>query len=46
MNKDNIRRHTTIAVPGATRSRTGDSPNNPKGGGVWIMGCGHVDRGI
>jgi hypothetical protein len=39
MNKDNIRRHTTIAVPGATSQSTG-LPDNGKQGGVWIMDAG------
>ena len=39
MNKDNIRRHTTIAVPGATTASTG-IPDNGKQGGVWIMDAG------
>jgi len=39
MNKDNIRRHTTIAVPGATTQSTG-LPDNGKQGGVWIMDAG------
>lgn len=39
MNKDNIRRHTTIAVPGATTQSTG-IPDNGKQGGVWIMDAG------
>ena len=37
--KDNIRRHTTIAVPGATTQSTG-LPDNGKQGGVWIMDAG------
>ena len=39
MNKDMIRRHTTIAVPGATSQSTG-LPDNGKQGGVWIMDAG------
>ena len=39
MNKDMIRRHTTIAVPGATTQSTG-LPDNGKQGGVWIMDAG------
>jgi hypothetical protein len=39
MSKDNIRRHTTIAVPGATTATTG-IPDNGKQGGVWIMDAG------
>jgi hypothetical protein len=39
MNKDNIRRHTTVAVPGATTASTG-IPDNGKQGGVWIMDAG------
>ena len=37
--KDTIRRHTTIAVPGATTQSTG-IPDNGKQGGVWIMDAG------
>ena len=37
--KDTIRRHTTIAVPGATMQSTG-IPDNGKQGGVWIMDAG------
>ena len=37
--KDTIRRHTTIAVPGATTQSTG-IPDNGKQGGVWIMEAG------
>jgi hypothetical protein len=37
--KDSIRRHTTIAVPGATTQSTG-LPDNGKQGGVWIMDAG------
>jgi len=37
--KDTIRRHTTIAVPGATTQSTG-IPDNGKRGGVWIMEAG------
>jgi hypothetical protein len=37
--KDTIRRHTTIAVPGATTQTTG-LPDNGKQGGVWIMDAG------
>jgi hypothetical protein len=37
--KDNLRRHTTVAVPGATSASTG-LPDNGKQGGVWIMDAG------
>ena len=37
--KDHIRAHTTVAVPGATSQTTG-IPDNPKQGGVWIMNAG------
>ncbi len=37
--KDHIRTHMTIAVPGATTQTTG-LPDNPKDGGVWIMNAG------
>ena len=37
--KNSIRRHTTVAVPGATSASTG-IPDNPKQGGVWIMDAG------
>lgn len=37
--KDHIRTHTTVAVPGATTQSTG-LPDNPKQGGVWIMNAG------
>jgi len=33
------RMHTTIAVPGATTQTLG-FPDNPRGGGVWIMDAG------
>jgi hypothetical protein len=37
--KDHMRTHMTIAVPGATTQSLG-LPDNPKGGGVWIMNAG------
>jgi hypothetical protein len=37
--KNNVRRHTTVAVPGATTATTG-IPDNGKQGGVWIMDAG------
>ena len=37
--KDHIRTHMTIAVPGATTQTTG-LPDNGKSGGVWIMNAG------
>jgi len=37
--KDHLRTHMTIAVPGATTASTG-LPDNPKNGGVWIMNAG------
>jgi hypothetical protein len=37
--KDHARAHMTIALPGATTQSTG-LPDNPKGGGVWIMNAG------
>ncbi len=37
--KDHIRNHMTIAVPGATTQSLG-LPDNPKQGGVWIMNAG------
>jgi hypothetical protein len=37
--KDHVRAHTTVAVPGATSQTTG-LPDNPKQGGVWIMNAG------
>ena len=37
--KDRLRTHTTIAVPGATTATTG-LPENGKQGGVWIMNAG------
>jgi hypothetical protein len=37
--KDAARRHTTVAVPGATTASTG-LPDNAKQGGVWIMDAG------
>jgi len=37
--KDHIRMHMTIAVPGATAASMG-LPDNPKQGGVWIMNAG------
>ena len=37
--KDHLRTHMTIAVPGATTQSTG-LPDNTKQGGVWIMNAG------
>ena len=37
--KDHVRKHMTIAVPGATTASTG-IPDNNKQGGVWIMNAG------
>jgi hypothetical protein len=37
--KNNLRRHTTVAVPGATAASMG-LPDNAKQGGVWIMDAG------
>jgi len=37
--KDHVRMHMTIAVPGATSQSIG-LPDNPKEGGVWIMNAG------
>jgi hypothetical protein len=37
--KDHVRTHMTIAVPGATTQSLG-LPDNGKGGGVWIMNAG------
>jgi hypothetical protein len=37
--KDHARRHTTIAVPGATAQSLG-LPDNGRGGGAWIMNAG------
>jgi hypothetical protein len=37
--KDHVRMHMTIAVPGATTQSIG-LPDNPKQGGVWIMNAG------
>ena len=37
--KEHPRQHMTIAVPGATAQSMG-LPDNPKGGGVWIMNAG------
>lgn len=37
--KDHVRAHTTVAVPGATTQSTG-LPDNGKQGGVWIMNAG------
>ena len=37
--QEHARSHVTIAVPGATTQSTG-LPDNPKQGGVWIMGAG------
>ena len=37
--KDHVRSHITIAVPGATTQSTG-LPDNNKLGGVWIMNAG------
>lgn len=39
MDKDHIRNHTTIAVPGATSQSLG-LPDNGRQGGVWIMNAG------
>ncbi len=36
---EHARRHTTVAVPGAT-SQTLGLPDNPKQGGMWIMNAG------
>jgi hypothetical protein len=37
--QEHARRHTTIAVPGATTQSMG-LPDNPKQGGMWIMNAG------
>jgi hypothetical protein len=37
--REHVRTHMTIAVPGATTQSTG-LPDNPKQGGVWIMNAG------
>ncbi len=37
--KDHLRSHTTVAVPGATTKTLG-LPENGQGGGVWIMNAG------
>ncbi len=37
--KDNLRTHLTIAIPGATTATTG-IPDNAKQGGIWIMNPG------
>jgi len=37
--RDHIRTHMTIAVPGATAQSLG-LPDNPQKGGVWIMNAG------
>jgi hypothetical protein len=37
--EEHARRHTTVAVPGATSESLG-LPDNPKQGGVWIMNAG------
>jgi len=37
--KDHLRAHMTIAVPGATTTSLG-LPDNGRGGGVWIMNAG------
>jgi hypothetical protein len=37
--KDHARRHTTIAVPGATAQSLG-LPDNGRQGGAWIMNAG------
>jgi hypothetical protein len=37
--KDHLRRHMTIAVPGATAASLG-LPDNPQKGGAWIMNAG------
>lgn len=36
---EHTRKHTTVAVPGATSQSMG-LPDNPKQGGIWIMGAG------
>jgi hypothetical protein len=36
---EHARRHTTVAVPGATAQSMG-LPDNPKQGGMWIMNAG------
>jgi len=37
--QEHARRHTTVAVPGATEKSLG-LPENPKQGGMWIMNAG------
>jgi hypothetical protein len=37
--QEHARMHTTVAVPGATSQSLG-LPDNPKQGGIWIMGAG------
>jgi hypothetical protein len=37
--KDHVRTHTTIAVPGATSQSMG-LPDNGRQGGAWIMNAG------
>ncbi|MES1254281.1 MAG: hypothetical protein ABUS56_01655 [Acidobacteriota bacterium] len=37
--REHVRSHITVAVPGATTQSTG-LPDNPKLGGVWIMNAG------
>jgi hypothetical protein len=37
--RDHVRPHMTIAVPGATTQSIG-LPDNPKQGGAWIMNAG------
>ena len=39
MDQATARPHVTIAVPGATTASLG-LPDNPRGGGVWIMNAG------
>ena len=37
--KDHVRQHVTVALPGATTATTG-LPENGRGGGAWIMNAG------
>lgn len=37
--KDHVRQHMTVALPGATMASTG-LPDKPAGGGAWIMNAG------